>query len=393
MNFVSKIIRTINTPAEDSTSKRHLAITYIAVFSVLGTVSFILTIMNFIHSYTLMGYSTAILALGFSLAAFLTIINKTDAATKLVALLLAFIFTIYALTGGNYGFAITWIILIPLLTMGIFGIKIGFFTSLYFQILLFSLFYTPLKNFVENYYSAIFMERFPFVYLAGFGSSFVLMYQLHTSKLRLLNHEKELQIAIEAERKRVSDISIQTILSISNAVDAKDKYTQQHSLRVSEYSATLAKELGWDAGKIEQLRQIALLHDIGKISISDIILNKPSRLTDDEYEIMKTHVTEGSKILKDLDILPNVALGAKYHHEHYDGKGYPEHLKGEEIPIEGRIICIADAFDAMNSNRVYRNHLTSEQIINELKKNSGTQFDPNLIEIFLPIAEKLLQAN
>jgi len=393
MKFLKKfelLLKAINTPAEDPALKKYLPLTYTLVFSVLGCVSGILTIMNFYHGYSFMGISTAILAVGFFIAVLLVRLKKNQASFAIVAVLLAFIFTIYAVTGGNYGFAITWILLIPLLTMGVFGMKIGLIISFYFQILLFTIFYTPIKNYVQQYYTEIFMERFPFVYLAGFGSSFVLMYQLHASRLRLLRHGQELQEAVALERKRVSDISIQTILSISNAVDAKDKYTQEHSARVAEYSAIIAKELGWNEEKVHQIKQIALLHDIGKISITDNILNKPGKLTDSEYEIMKTHTTEGSKILKDLAILPNVNYGAKYHHEHYDGTGYPEHLKGDEIPIEGRIICVADAFDAMNSNRIYRKHLTSEMILDELKKNSGTQFDPELIKLFLPVAEKIM---
>lgn len=390
MGFWKKVIETINTPAEDATIKKLLPIMYTAVFSVLAMVSAILTILNFLHAYIMMGISTSVLFVGFVIAVILVLCKKRTASVWLVTGLLCFIFTMYAVTGGNYGFAITWILLIPLLTMGVFGIKIGFFTSLYFQLLLFALFFTPLKVYVEQYYTAIFMERFPFVYLAGFCSSVALMYQLQTSRLRLLNHEQELITAVENERKRVSEITFQTILSISNAVDAKDEYTQQHSRRVAAYSAKIAEKLGWEQERIDQIRNIALLHDIGKISIRDGILNKPGKLTEDEYSVMKTHTEQGSKILKDLAILPHVTYGTKYHHERYDGKGYPDNLKEDEIPIEGRIIGLADAFDAMNSNRVYRHQLTAGKILEELKVNSGTQFDPELVEIFLPIAREIL---
>ena len=130
---------------------------------------------------------------------------------------------------------------------------------------------------------------------------------------------------------------------------------------------------------------MALLHDIGKIGIPDAILNKPSRLTDEEYEIMKTHVLKGGEILKDFTMIDNVSLGALYHHEKYDGTGYCHGLKGEEIPLDARIIGIADAFDAMTATRVYRKKMGIEYAVSELKRGSGTQFDPKLVEIMLSL--------
>ena len=131
----------------------------------------------------------------------------------------------------------------------------------------------------------------------------------------------------------------------------------------------------------------ALLHDIGKIGIPDSILNKPSRLTDEEYFVMKTHVTKGAEILRHFTLLENVAEGALYHHERYDGKGYAHGLKGEEIPLNARIIALADAFDAMTANRVYRKQLDLDFVLEEIKKCSGSQFDPNLVEIFLKLID------
>ena len=132
---------------------------------------------------------------------------------------------------------------------------------------------------------------------------------------------------------------------------------------------------------------MALLHDIGKIGIPDAILNKPAKLTDEEYEIMKSHVLLGGEILKDFTMIENVQVGALYHHEKYDGTGYCHGLKGEEIPLEARIIGIADAFDAMTANRVYRRQLDLDFVIAELKRCSGTQFDPTLVEIMLSLIE------
>ena len=179
----------------------------------------------------------------------------------------------------------------------------------------------------------------------------------------------------------------ETILTIAQAVDAKDERTSQHSVRVSEYSVMIAKRLGFGDGACEELRKMAMLHDIGKIGIPDCVLNKPARLTDEEYEIMKSHVIRGAEILKNFTLIDHVAEGALYHHERYDGKGYVHGLKGEEIPLNARIIGIADAFDAMTANRVYRKKLEFGYVLEELKKGSGTQFDPKLVEIMLGLIQ------
>ncbi len=178
------------------------------------------------------------------------------------------------------------------------------------------------------------------------------------------------------------------ILTIAQAVDAKDGNTRQHSVRVSEYSVLIAKKLGYSDEACEELRKIALLHDIGKIGIPDRVLNKPTRLTDEEYEIMKSHVTLGAEILKNFTLIDHVADGALYHHERYDGRGYVHGLKGEEIPLNVRIIGIADAFDAMTANRVYRKKLDFEYVLEEIKKGSGTQFDPQLVKIMIGLIEE-----
>ena len=169
----------------------------------------------------------------------------------------------------------------------------------------------------------------------------------------------------------------------SRTVDAKDVNTSQHSARVAEYSVLIAEELGYDEKSKEQLRKAALLHDIGKIGIPDRILNKPERLTDEEYAIMKSHVVKGAEILKSFTLIEHVEEGALYHHERYDGKGYVHGLKGEEIPLNARIIGIADTFDAMTANRVYRKQLDMDYVLNELEKGRGTQFDPELVDIML----------
>ena len=185
----------------------------------------------------------------------------------------------------------------------------------------------------------------------------------------------------------------ETVMAIANAVDAKDVRTHQHSMRVAEYSALIAQEMNcfkwWQRNKqISNLRKAAQLHDIGKIAVPDSVLNKVGRLTDDEYAKMKSHVIRGAEILKDFTLVENVEVGTKYHHERYDGRGYPDGLKGEEIPLYARIIAVADAFDAMTSNRVYRNHMDTDYVMTEMKRGSGSQFDPEALDAFLRLVDK-----
>ncbi|MBR4528654.1 MAG: HD domain-containing protein [Lachnospiraceae bacterium] len=185
----------------------------------------------------------------------------------------------------------------------------------------------------------------------------------------------------------------ETVMAIAKAVDAKDVRTHQHSMRVAEYSALIAEEMGCYKGwkkrrEISNLRKAAQLHDIGKIGVPDRVLNKVGRLTDEEYMLMKSHVDRGAEILKDFTLVEHVEEGARYHHERYDGRGYPRGLKGTEIPLIGRIIGVADAFDAMTSNRVYRNHMDTDYVMNEMKRGRGTQFDPDALDAFLRLVDK-----
>ena len=194
--------------------------------------------------------------------------------------------------------------------------------------------------------------------------------------------------SIDDKQKQLERVTLQTISTIANIIDAKDEYTKGHSYRVAEYSSLLAKELGYDDEGVANVKYVGLLHDIGKIGIPDSILNKPGKLNDSEYAIMRKHAEIGGNILSGNNMINGMDEGAKYHHERYDGRGYPQGLKGEEIPEMARIIGIADAYDAMTSNRVYRKSLSNETVISELKRCSGTQFDPKLAEIFVRMVEE-----
>ena len=187
-------------------------------------------------------------------------------------------------------------------------------------------------------------------------------------------------------------ITINTIETIASSIDARDEYTGGHSERVGLYAERLAREMAADydfsEDDIRRIRYIGLVHDIGKIGVSDGVLNKKGRLTIEEYDEMKRHTEIGYEIMKPLGSgIDGLLDGIKYHHERFDGKGYPEHLSDTDIPLVARIIAIADCYDAMTTNRVYRKRLSDEKVRAELIKGAGTQFDPALIEIFIRLVD------
>ena len=190
---------------------------------------------------------------------------------------------------------------------------------------------------------------------------------------------------LSERNKDIERMTMQTITTIANTIDAKDEYTRGHSKRVAEYSATIAAELGMSDVEVSNIRIIGLLHDIGKIGIPDSVLNKPGKLTNEEFQIMKGHTLAGAEILKDIDMIPGLEIRAKYHHERIDGKGYPEGVSGDDIPYIARIIAVADAYDAMSSNRVYRRHLPKDKILSELEKGCGTQWDEEITKVMIKL--------
>ncbi len=206
--------------------------------------------------------------------------------------------------------------------------------------------------------------------------------------IELDGYRRNLQKRLDEKTREVELVTIQAITTVANTIDAKDDYTKGHSLRVAYYSEHLARKIGWSEEDVQNIHYIALLHDIGKIGVPDSVLNKPFKLTDVEFELIKNHTVMGAEILKDIKMFPNVSLGAKYHHERYDGRGYPNGLKGEEIPMVARIIGIVDSYDAMTSNRVYRKRLQDEIVRQELLKGKGTQFDPFLVDRFLELLDE-----
>lgn len=193
---------------------------------------------------------------------------------------------------------------------------------------------------------------------------------------------------MDKHREQLEEISLQLMQTLSTTIEAKDEYTRGHSYRVAEYSALIARELNWDEDEIRNLKNAAYLHDIGKIGIPDNILNKPVKLTDEELGVIKEHTVIGAEILKNITLIDHVKEAARSHHERYDGRGYPDGLKGEEIPLYARIIAVADSFDAMKSRRIYRSPLDDQVVYNEIFQNRGTQFDPELADIFLKLLDE-----
>lgn len=192
---------------------------------------------------------------------------------------------------------------------------------------------------------------------------------------------------IKEQKEEYVNIVNESFLTFANMIDAKDPYTKGHSQRVAIYSKEISKRMGLGEEDQQHLFYIALLHDIGKIGTADAILKKDGKLTTDEREEIQQHVKIGGDILKDFSAIEGIEAGARYHHERYDGQGYTSHIKGKEIPLFARIICVADSFDAMTSVRCYRKKLPIETVVEELKKCAGTQFDPDIVPYMIKMIE------
>jgi HD-GYP domain-containing protein (c-di-GMP phosphodiesterase class II) len=209
-----------------------------------------------------------------------------------------------------------------------------------------------------------------------------------TDTINLLkSFSEQAAVAINNARlyQKIQDSYFEIVKALAQAIEAKDPYTHGHSARVMEYAVLIAQKLGLPEEEIESLRYAAILHDIGKIGVRGIVLNNPDSLTDEECDKIKKHPLIGEGIIKPIELLQPIRPLIRHHHEWYNGKGYPDGLSGENIPLDARILVIADAYDAMKSDRPYRKALTEDFIIQELKQGSGTQFEPKLVEVFLEI--------
>lgn len=216
---------------------------------------------------------------------------------------------------------------------------------------------------------------------------------LERSRLAKENEDYRLLLEkrVEEQAEKIRSLTIGSIISLANALEAKDSYTNGHSQRVGEYSFLVAQHLDMDHHFREQIRVIGQLHDIGKIGLRESILNKPDRLTEEEYDLMKRHPVVSADILKPVIKDVCVICGVRHHHERFDGKGYPEQLKGDLIPLEARILTVADTYDAITTNRAYRASRGYDVAAAEIKSCSGSQFDPDVADAFLRVPQEQIE--
>ncbi|MCR5081819.1 MAG: HD-GYP domain-containing protein [Treponema sp.] len=350
-------------------------IVFTVISSTYGLMSFIsyLAIKNF-HNLTVFLISGVILIYG---------------------LLISFI-----LTGGTEGFGILWVVLYPLLFLYLLAFIPYTFICLSCTFIIMITMWTPLRNHIYNFKPS-FMTRFPLLILCEVIFAIAIKNIIAKTERKrkeaikeLINLKEGLEktvrqrtAEVQEEQKKSSNLMIELATSLAATIDAKDKYTSGHSKRVAEYSKMIAEKMGKNKSYLENIYLAALLHDIGKIGIPDEIINKKSKLTKEEYEIIKQHPVIGYEILQNIKTVPEIVIGVRWHHERYDGKGYPDGLYGRDIPEYAQIISVADAYDAMTSNRSYRPLMTQDAARSQIEEGIGSQFSKIPAECMLSIID------
>ena len=209
----------------------------------------------------------------------------------------------------------------------------------------------------------------------------------------LIRLQRNLALEVQKKTEENKKLFIHVVRSLADAIDAKDTYTNGHSGRVAEYSKEIAKRYGYSNEAQSVIYMMGLLHDVGKIGVPDEVINKPSKLTTEEFDLIKKHPVIGAHILKNIKEMPELQIGARWHHERYNGGGYPDGISGDNIPEEARIIAVADAYDAMSSRRSYRDELPQEIVRSEIENGMGTQFDPKFASIMLSMIDEDTEYN
>lgn len=326
----------------------------------------------------------------------------------IIAITLSYLMEIvYLFTGGQEGFGILWMCIITLFSFFINTDKIFFTVNFFYYLLIALAFWSPLKNFCYDF-SPVMRIRFPILYLLEiiFAAFFkVKLSKTEKSRKKYIDllcdlqnnlteqvEERTKQLEerteqLEEEKNFSTNLLIEVTQALANTIDAKDKYTSGHSHRVAEYSQRLAALMGLDEQEQQKIYLIALLHDIGKIGIPDEIINKRDSLTNEEYEKVKEHPQIGYEILSNIKTMPDFQIGARWHHERYDGNGYPDNLTFDDIPIFAQIISVADSYDAMTSNRSYRSYLPQEKVRSEILNGMGNQFNPEIAKKMLELID------
>ena len=365
------------------------ALTAVSIFTAL--LGFALMILDVITGQTDMLIAAAATFLGGASCAYCAgALKRRDIAIVIPTVFCALAFTAYTVTGAAEGTAMLWSLFVPI-GLGYFvSVKYGILLSAYYSLLFVIVFHTPLRSHFEAYYSHAFILRFPILYNSMAAFTAIALIHYHKSVLLEMDYSERLSEEVEKQtrvaRERADRLEImgsEMVQALAVTIDAKDCYTNGHSFRVSWYSCALARALGWPEQEVLELEHEALLHDIGKIGVPDSVLNKPGRLTDEEFTVIQSHTQVGGRILDRSQTLHGAAEVARCHHERFDGRGYPSGLAGEQIPLHARVVAISDAYDAMRSDRIYRKGLPRERIREELVKGRGTQFDPALLDVFL----------
>ena len=212
--------------------------------------------------------------------------------------------------------------------------------------------------------------------------------RLNKVKTELEDKVAEENRILAEKEKKLSNLTMQMMSALTKAVDAKDRYTSGHSSRVAYYSRLLSKRLGMSKEEQDNIYTMGLLHDLGKIGVPRSIINKPGRLTDEEFAVMKSHPQRGYDILSRVTVMPGISKGARWHHERPDGKGYPDNLKGDDIPFEAKIIAVADSYDAMTSYRSYRDVMPQEAVREQIVNGRGTQFDEKVADAMISLIDE-----
>ena len=386
---IEKLIAFINAEIDTEDYKRREKKT----FQFAGVLMIIVTsVMALINSYTLNNANVSIVSvvavLIFAISWLVAIFFYNDVIVRNMILMgFVILFTYLFIDGSTKGTAIYWILVIPFVYMSLFNFKQGLMVGTYFACLVIFSFWTPIRNYMPYLDPVEVTSRFPLMYICCFSLAFLIGYKSKGALLSEVNRKYELEEAVGRENKRVERLSLETITSITSALDARDEYTHRHSEHVAFYSVEIGRAYGLTEDTLAELATTARLHDIGKIGIRDNILNKRSGLSDEEYEVMKNHVEAGAKILSAFETIQGLDVGALYHHERFDGNGYPHQLKGKQIPLFARIIAVADALDAMYTTRIYREKAKKETVISQLNAGRGTQFDPEFAGIAVALIE------
>jgi len=266
---------------------------------------------------------------------------------------------------------------------------IGFSYNLVNNIMLWAGLWADRKLSSGNNFILFALERTRTVFISTLVAViFIIVYQSHALPgiLILFALVFLFRDVLQARFKHINSF-FQVIESFARVIDTKDPYTRGHSERVAQYVEDIGRRAGLSPIRIPRIVQAAKLHDVGKLGIPEAILLKPGRLTAQEYDQIKSHPVRGEKLLEDIEMLDDLMAIIRHHHERYDGKGYPDGRKGEDIPFEARILSLADAFDCMTTDRIYRKAMNKEEVLEELERCSGTQFDPHLTRILIDMLQ------